>query len=136
MSQRLPTCSTPAPGDEVLWEIDMAHVKHWPKQRFGPTTICLIPQQVNRRCTSGCCSLNAIIPYKLVIKLRKLSLCLSLYNWILDFLISRPQSAQIGNETSSSINIKQENHNPICSVPCFTLSVPITWWLDTAPMLS
>ena len=48
---------------------------------------------------------NTIIPSKLVTKLAELGLCASLCNWILDFLIHRPQSVRIGGNVSDLITI-------------------------------
>ncbi|KAK3537588.1 hypothetical protein QTP70_016402 [Hemibagrus guttatus] len=44
---------------------------------------------------------NTIIPQHLIDKLSLLGLNTSLCNWILDFLIGRPQSVRIGNSFSS-----------------------------------
>ncbi|XP_051886490.1 uncharacterized protein LOC127578465 isoform X2 [Pristis pectinata] len=44
---------------------------------------------------------NTIIRSVLINKLQNLGLCTSLCNWILDFLIGRPQSGRIGNNISS-----------------------------------
>ncbi|KAF3694328.1 hypothetical protein EXN66_Car010004 [Channa argus] len=40
---------------------------------------------------------NTIIPQQLIEKLSLLGLNTSLCNWILDFLMERPQAIQIGN---------------------------------------
>jgi hypothetical protein len=43
---------------------------------------------------------NTIVPSESITKLRNLGLNTSLCNWILDFLIGRPQLVWIGNNTS------------------------------------
>lgn len=48
---------------------------------------------------------NTIVPAKLVPKLRSLGLKTPLCNWILDFLMSRPQVVRMGNHTSSSLTL-------------------------------
>ena len=45
---------------------------------------------------------NTIVPSKLITKLRTLGLNTSLCNWILDFLMGRPQVVRVGNNTSST----------------------------------
>ena len=40
---------------------------------------------------------NTIVPSKLVIKLENLGLDLALCNWVLDFLMGRPQVVRVGN---------------------------------------
>ena len=40
---------------------------------------------------------NTIVPSKLINKLRTLGLNTSLCNWILDFLMGRPQVVRVGN---------------------------------------
>ena len=44
---------------------------------------------------------NTIVPSKLITKLRTLELNASLCNWILDFLMGRPQVVRGGNNTSA-----------------------------------
>ena len=46
---------------------------------------------------------NMVITHKLTHKLFRLSLYPTLCDWILDFLIGRPQSVRIGTKTSASI---------------------------------
>jgi hypothetical protein len=41
-----------------------------------------------------------LVPSKLINKLRALGLNTSLCNWILDFLMGRPQVVMVGNNTS------------------------------------
>ncbi|KAL0151258.1 hypothetical protein M9458_053449 [Cirrhinus mrigala] len=48
---------------------------------------------------------NTIIPQKLIVKLSGLGINTTLCNWILDFLTERPQSVQIGCNTSSTITL-------------------------------
>jgi hypothetical protein len=43
---------------------------------------------------------NTIVPSKFDSKLRALGLDTTLCNWILDFLMGRPQAVRIGNNTS------------------------------------
>ena len=45
---------------------------------------------------------NSILPSKLITKLRTLGLNTSLCNWILDFLMGRPQVVRVGNNTSAT----------------------------------
>jgi hypothetical protein len=45
---------------------------------------------------------NTIVPSKLITKPRTLGLNTSLCNWILDFLIGRPQVVRVGNNTSAT----------------------------------
>jgi hypothetical protein len=42
-------------------------------------------------------ALNTIVPSKFITKLRTLGLNTSLCNWILDFLMGRPQVLRVGN---------------------------------------
>ena len=44
---------------------------------------------------------NTIVPSKLVIKLKTLSLDPTLCNWVLDFLTGRPQVVSVGNNIST-----------------------------------
>ena len=46
---------------------------------------------------------NTIVPSKLIIKLEAMGLNPALYNWVLDFLIGRPQVLKEGNNTSTSL---------------------------------
>ena len=46
---------------------------------------------------------NTIVTSKLITKLRTLGLNTSLCNWILDFLMSRPQVVRVGNNTSATL---------------------------------
>ena len=46
---------------------------------------------------------NTIVPSKLITKLRTLGLKTSLCNWILDFLMGRPQVVRVGNNTSATL---------------------------------
>ena len=46
---------------------------------------------------------NTIVPSKLITKLRTLGLNTSLCNWILDFLMGRPQVVRVGNNTSATM---------------------------------
>ena len=46
---------------------------------------------------------NTIVPSKLITKLRTLGLNTSLCNWILDFLMGRPQLVRVGNNTSATL---------------------------------
>ncbi|KAK0133936.1 Tripartite motif-containing protein 16 [Merluccius polli] len=48
---------------------------------------------------------NTIIPQQLVDKLAVLGLNTSLCNWILDFLVGRPQAVRIGNRTSKTTTL-------------------------------
>jgi hypothetical protein len=48
---------------------------------------------------------NNIVPSKLITKLRTLGLNTSLCNWILDFLMGRPQVVRVGNNTSATLTI-------------------------------
>ncbi|KAK3508046.1 hypothetical protein QTP70_011307 [Hemibagrus guttatus] len=48
---------------------------------------------------------NTIIPQHLTEKLSLLGIITSLCNWILDFLIGRPQSVRIGNSTSNTTTL-------------------------------
>uniref|UniRef100_A0A673ZE27 Reverse transcriptase domain-containing protein n=1 Tax=Salmo trutta TaxID=8032 RepID=A0A673ZE27_SALTR len=48
-------------------------------------------------------ALNAIVPSKLITKLRNLGLNTSLCNWILDFLTGRPQVVRVGSNTSATL---------------------------------
>jgi hypothetical protein len=48
---------------------------------------------------------NTIVPSKLITKLRTLGQNTSLCNWILDFLMSRPQVVRVGNNTSDTLII-------------------------------
>ena len=43
------------------------------------------------------------MPSKLITKLRTLGLNTSLCNWILDFLMARPQVVTVGNNTSATL---------------------------------
>ena len=58
---------------------------------------------------------NTIVPSKLDTKLRALGLDTTLCNWILDFLMDRPQAVRIGNNSSSAL--------------CCTSSSPMNVWL-------
>ena len=44
-----------------------------------------------------------IVPTKLITKLRTLGLNTFLCNWILDFLMGRPQVIRVGNNTSATL---------------------------------
>ena len=46
---------------------------------------------------------NTIVPGKLIFKLKDLGLSPSLCNWVLDFLMGRPQVVRVGNLTSSTL---------------------------------
>ena len=46
---------------------------------------------------------NTIVPSKLITKLRNLGLNTSLCNWILDFLMGRPQVVRVGSNTSATL---------------------------------
>ena len=46
---------------------------------------------------------NTIVPSKLVIKLDTLGLDPALCNWVLDFLIGRPQVVRVGNNISTPL---------------------------------
>jgi hypothetical protein len=46
---------------------------------------------------------NTIVPSKLITKLRILGLNTSLCNWILDFLMGRPQVVREGNNTTATL---------------------------------
>ena len=46
---------------------------------------------------------NIIVSTKLITKLRTLGLNTSLCNWILDFLMGRPQLVRVGNNTSTTL---------------------------------
>lgn len=48
---------------------------------------------------------NTIIPQQLIHKLDHLGLNTSLCNWLLDFLIGRPQAVRVGSNTSSTITL-------------------------------
>ena len=50
-----------------------------------------------------CSAVNTIVPSKLLIKLRALSLNPALCNWVLDFLIGCPYVVRVGNKTSTSL---------------------------------
>ena len=44
---------------------------------------------------------NTIVPSKLIIKLRALGLNPTLCNWVLDYLMGRPQMVMVGNNIST-----------------------------------
>ena len=46
---------------------------------------------------------NTIVPSKLINKLEALGLKLALCNWVLDFLMGRPQVVKVGNNISTSL---------------------------------
>ena len=46
---------------------------------------------------------NTIVPSKIIAKLRTLGLNTSLCNWILDFLMGRPQVERVGKNTSATL---------------------------------
>ena len=46
---------------------------------------------------------NIIVPTKLITKLQTLGLNTSLCNWILDFLMGRPQVVRVGNNISTPL---------------------------------
>ena len=48
---------------------------------------------------------NTIIPQQLIRKLDKLGFSTSLCNWLLDFLMQRPQAVRVGNNTSSTLTL-------------------------------
>ena len=48
---------------------------------------------------------NTIVPSKFLTKLRILGLNTSLCNWILDFLMGRPQVVRVGNNTSATLTL-------------------------------
>jgi len=50
-------------------------------------------------------ALDTIVPTKLVLKLRSLGFSTSLCNWILDFLMGRPQVVRMGSPTSSVLTL-------------------------------
>jgi gmma-aminobutyric acid receptor subunit gamma/cGMP-dependent protein kinase 2 len=58
-------------------------------------------------------ALNTIVPSKLIIKLRALSLNPALCNWVLDFHMGRPQVVKVGNNTSAD----HQQRGPSCT-PC------------------
>ena len=72
---------------------------------------------------------NAIVPSKLIIKLGALGLNPVLCNWVLDFLMGRPQVVKVGNDTSTTL----EPHKGACSAPSCTPCSPMTAWTCTPP---
>ena len=48
---------------------------------------------------------NTIVPSKLIIKLEALGLNHTLCNWVLDFLMGRPQVVNVGNNISTSLTL-------------------------------
>ncbi|KAK5923138.1 hypothetical protein CgunFtcFv8_000135 [Champsocephalus gunnari] len=60
---------------------------------------------------------NTIIPQQLVCKLTNLGLSPFLCNWLLDFLTARPQSVQVGNNTSGTITLSTGPPPRMCAQP-------------------
>ena len=61
---------------------------------------------------------NTIVPSMLITELRTLGLNTSLCNWILDFLMGRPQVVRVGNNTSATLILntvapQSISHQPI-----------------------
>lgn len=122
------TSITNVHGDKVLWELVYDTYQPLHHSKPGPTKICLPPLRsiyrlwfrwlftlhrstwASATCTSGCCSSTTAwlptpsSPPNLSPNL-ELGHCSSLSNWILDILIGRPQSVQIGCNISSLITI-------------------------------
>ena len=81
---------------------------------------------------------NTIVSSKLITKLRILGLNTSLCNWILDFLMGRPQVVRVGNSTSATLILKTGAPQGCVLSPflyalfthdCMALSLPTTqWW--------
>ena len=49
---------------------------------------------------------NTIVPAKLIIKLEAMGLNPTLCNWVLDFLMGRPQVVKVGNNISTLLILK------------------------------
>ena len=60
---------------------------------------------------------NTIVPSKLVIKLEGLGLNPTLCNWVLDFLMGRPQGVKVGNKISTSMTLNTGAAQGCGSVP-------------------
>ncbi|KAI3364729.1 hypothetical protein L3Q82_000885 [Scortum barcoo] len=71
---------------------------------------------------------NTIVPSKLVTKLRDLGINSALCDWILNFLMGRPQAVPdaMGSTTSSTLTL---NTGALCYTPCSRM----TAWPPTAP---
>lgn len=70
-------------------------------------------------------SFNTIIPSKLIAKLKNLLLNTDQCNWILDFLMNRPQEVRIGNSYSTTLSMgapKGSVLGPSCT-PCSHMTV-------------
>jgi hypothetical protein len=76
---------------------------------------------------------NKIVPSKLITKLRSLGLNTSLCNWILDFLIGRPQVVRVGNNTSATLTLNMGAPQWCCLGPSCTPCSPMTAWPHTTP---
>ena len=64
---------------------------------------------------------NTIVPSKLIIKLGALGLNPTLCNWVLDFLMGRPQVVKVGNDTSSLILYTGAPHGCVHSILLYSL---------------
>ncbi len=58
---------------------------------------------------------NTIVPSKLVIKLRDLGLNTTLCDWILNFLMDRPQAVRIGSTASSTLTLNTGAPQGVCA---------------------
>ena len=76
---------------------------------------------------------NTIVPSKLITNLRTLGLNTFLCNWILDFLMGRPQVVRVGNNTSSTLILNTAPHKGVCSVPSCAPCSHMTAWPSTTP---
>jgi len=78
--------------------------RFWIKSATFPKCQC----KLNYRNSSV--AFNTIVRVKLVIKLRSLGLNTSLCNWILNFLMGRPQVVKMGSLTSSVLTLSTPSY--------------------------
>ena len=78
---------------------------------------------------------NTIVPSKLIIKLETLGLNPALCDWVLDFLMGRPQVVKVGKHLHFS-DTQHGTHKDVCSAPSCTPCIPITVWPRTPPSQS
>ena len=79
---------------------------------------------------------NTIVPSKLVITLETLGLDPALCNWVLDFLMGRPQVVRVANNISTPLILNTKPHKGAFSALSCTPCSPMTAWLYTPPTQS
>ena len=79
---------------------------------------------------------NTILPSKLIIKLETLGLNPALCNWVLDFLMGRPQVVKVGSLSSTPLIHNTGAPQGCCSAPSCTPCSLMTVCPSTPPTQS